>query len=87
MKPLDLEESEGISQKIQLMIFNSVLDEFISYKKFNTDIIVEEYIDGTDFYTAVMGQDKITVGHPIKLFFQKIPERQKKNCNLPHQMG
>ena len=88
VKPLDLEASEGISQKSLANDFQQCLRRIhFLQKKFNTDIIVEEYIDGTDFYTAVMGQDKITVGHPIKLFFKKYPKDKRKNCNLPHQMG
>ncbi len=79
IKPLNLEASEGISQKSYAQTPGACLQR-ISFiqKKFNSDIIVEEYIDGTDIYAAVMGNNKIIVGHPIELVFSHYPEKRKK---------
>ena len=80
IKPLNLEASEGISQKSCVANPSACLERInFLQKKFNCDIIVEEYIEGTDVYAAVMGKkNKILVGHPIQLVFARYPEQRKK---------
>lgn len=72
VKPLNLEASEGISQKSYVTNPNSCYEriKFIQ-KKFKSDIIVEEYIEGMDAYIAIIGNKTLIIGEPVQLVFSR----------------
>ncbi|HLK49444.1 MAG TPA: ATP-grasp domain-containing protein [Bryobacteraceae bacterium] len=42
--------------------------------KFNTDALIEEYIDGRELYVSVLGNHRLAVFPPREIFFQQVPE-------------
>ena len=75
VKPLREEASRGISLGSVVDDEKSMVErvEFL-HNKMNLDAIVEEYIDGREFYVSVIGKSKINV-LPIREFiFQTIPD-------------
>ncbi|RYG31607.1 MAG: PASTA domain-containing protein, partial [Chitinophagaceae bacterium] len=79
IKPLNLEASEGISQ---LSLAENKKDalERVKYlqEKFETDVIVEEYIQGREIYVGVIGNERLTAYSPRELFFKQVPEGEPK---------
>lgn len=78
-KPLGLDSSEGISSASLVTNKKECLGrvKFI-HKHFETDAIIEEYIDGRELYIGLIGGDKITVLPPQELFFKKLPAKIPK---------
>lgn len=79
IKPLNLEASEGISQ---LSFAESKKDalERVRYlhDRFETDVIVEEYIDGRELYVGVVGNERLSTFPARELFFREVPEGEPK---------
>ena len=71
-KPLGLEGSEGIA-KASLVHNPQACKERIKYlhKKYKTDVIVEEFIEGRELYVGVLGGKSTTVLPTQELFFKK----------------
>lgn len=42
--------------------------------KFNTDALIEEYIDGRELYLSVLGNHRLSVFPAREIFFQQVPE-------------
>lgn len=70
VKPLSEEASRGISQASVVDNEEKLIErvKFI-HENMNLDVIVEEYIDGREFYIGVMGYKQIKVFPPIELKF------------------
>lgn len=79
IKPLNLEGSEGIAQ-LSFVENESEAMERIRYinEKLEVDAIVEEYIDGREFYVSVMGNEKLQVFPPRELHFRNVPEGEPR---------
>jgi len=79
IKPLDLEASEGISQ---LSFSENAKDalERVRYlhERYETSVIVEEYIDGRELYVAVLGNEKLQAFPPRELHFKHVPEGEPR---------
>lgn len=79
IKPLNLEASEGISQ---LSFAESKKDalERVRYlhDRFETDVIVEEYIDGRELYVGVIGNERLATFPARELFFREFPEGEPR---------
>jgi len=78
-KPLHLEASEGIAQ---LSFSTNATDtlsrvEFI-HENFNTDAMIEEYIEGRELYVSMLGGKRPTVFPIRELFFRNFPEDEPK---------
>ena len=81
VKPLNLEASEGISQKSYVTSPEKCLERILFLrKKFHSDVIIENYISGTDVYVGLLGNKDIgiIVGQPVKLLFHEYPSHKKK---------
>lgn len=44
------------------------------HQKFNSDALIEEYIDGRELYLSVLGNHRLNVFPPREIFFQQVPE-------------
>ena len=44
------------------------------HQKFNSDALIEEYIEGRELYLSVLGNHRLTVFPPREIFFQQVPE-------------
>jgi len=79
VKPLGLEASEGIS-----------LGSFVNtekncakrvkyiHDKYDTDVILEEYIDGRELYVGIVGNKKLITFPPRELNFIDVPDHKPK---------
>lgn len=72
VKPLDEDASVGIAQASVVRDDQALADrvQFI-HERFNTDAIVEEFIDGRELYVGVMGNDPPRALPPIEMVFGK----------------
>ncbi len=79
IKPLNLEASEGISQLSFAETKKDALDR-IKYLqgKYETDVIVEEYIEGRELYVGVIGNERLTSFPARELFFREVPDGEPK---------
>ncbi len=79
VKPLREEASRGISQASIVDSYDSLVDrvKFI-HNNMNRDAIVEEYIDGREFYVSVFGNKKIHVLPIREMKFGELPEDEPR---------
>ena len=70
VKPIGEESSDGISQASFARDEAEVLEraKFI-HDKFDSDALIEEYIEGRELYVSVLGNHRLTVFPPRELFF------------------
>jgi D-alanine-D-alanine ligase len=75
VKPLGEESSDGISQASFVRDEHEAIERarFI-HQKFNSDALIEEYIEGRELYVSVMGNRRFTVFPPREIFFEHVPE-------------
>lgn len=70
VKPLGMEGSDGISKASLVKSEAEVLDraKFI-HERFETDALIEEYIEGRELTVGVLGNSRLTVFPPRETFF------------------
>jgi len=75
VKPLCEESSDGISKASFVRDEHEAMEraKFI-HQRFNTDALIEEYIEGRELYVSVMGNRRLTVFPPREIFFEHVPE-------------
>ena len=78
VKPIGEESSDGISQASFARDEGEALEraKFI-HDKFQTDALIEEYIDGRELYLSVMGNRRLTVFPTRELFFGESADAPK----------
>ncbi|MCK4816597.1 ATP-grasp domain-containing protein, partial [bacterium] len=79
VKPLCEEASRGISQASVVDDEKSLIErvKFI-HQKINMDAIVEEYVEGREFYVSLIGKKKIKVLPLREMKFGRIPEEEAR---------
>lgn len=79
VKSLVEEASLGISQASVVHNDNQLQERvrFI-HEKIGTDALAEQYIEGRELYSAVMGNSRLQVFRLWELFFKNMPENQEK---------
>lgn len=79
IKPLNLEASEGISQLSFAETKKDALERVrYLHGRFETDVIVEEYIVGRELYVGVIGNERLTTFPARELFFREVAEGEPK---------
>src|ERR1041385_7211326 len=75
VKPVAEESSDGISQASFARAKAKALDpaRFV-HQKFNSDALIEEYIEGRELYLSVLGNSRFTVFPPREIFFEQVPD-------------
>jgi D-alanine-D-alanine ligase len=79
VKPVSEESSDGISQASFARTEEEAIERarFI-HQKFNSDALIEEYIEGRELYLSVLGNNRLTVFPPREIFFEQVPEDAPK---------
>ena len=79
VKSLVEEASLGISQA-SIVQNQSQLEERVKFihDKIGTDALAEEFIEGRELYSAIMGNSRLQVFKLWELFFNNMPENQSK---------
>lgn len=79
IKPLSLEASEGIAQLSFAEHEADALERIqFLHQNFDSDVIIEEYIEGREVYVGVMGNERLEVFPPRELFFREVPPGEPK---------
>lgn len=75
VKPLGEESSDGIAKASLVKNEEEAIERArFLHDRFETDALVEEYIDGRELYLGVLGNDRLTVFPPREIFFGEPPE-------------
>jgi D-alanine-D-alanine ligase len=79
VKPLGLEGSDGIAQSSFAETPEACLERVrFLHENLHTDALVEEYIDGRECYSGVLGIDRLRVLPLREMVFTKFPEERPK---------
>lgn len=79
VKPLGLEASEGITQLCLVHDEASALERVEQIqKKWNVDVIVEEFVEGRELYVSVLGNDRLIALPPRELVFAHVEDEEKR---------
>jgi D-alanine-D-alanine ligase len=75
VKPVSEESSDGISKASFARAEAEALERarFV-HQKFNSDALIEEYIEGRELYLSVLGNSRLTVFPPREIFFEQVPD-------------
>ncbi len=79
VKPLDEEGSVGIARDSFVENEAAALKrvEFL-HERLHKDVIVEQYIEGTEIYSSVVGDRRVSVLPPRQLRFDKVPDGEPR---------
>ena len=79
VKPLGLEGSDGIAQSSFAESADACLERVrFLHDNLHTDALVEEYVDGRECYSGVLGIDRLRVLPLREMVFTKFPEERPK---------
>jgi len=79
IKPIDLEGSEGINEMSYVENPKEAIERMRGlHEKFETDVIIEEYIAGKEIYLGMIGNDKLTTFKPWEVFFEQMTDEDPK---------
>lgn len=82
VKPLSMDASIGIESTSVVHNMKDLMKRAVSiHEKFKDAALVEEYIDGREFYVGVLGNQRPQALAPIEIDFSGLPE------GAPHIMG
>ncbi len=71
VKPIGEESSDGIARASLAKNAEEALDRArFLHERFESDALVEEYVDGRELYLGVLGNKRLTVFPPRELFFE-----------------
>lgn len=79
VKPTKEEASEGIARDSFVENERDCLDRVhFLHEKYKSDVIIEEFIEGREFYVSVIGNKRLTVLPIREISFKEFPEDQPK---------
>jgi D-alanine-D-alanine ligase len=75
VKPVGEEASDGISKASLVKNEAEAIDRAsFLHERFESDALIEEYVDGRELYLGVLGNKRLTVFPPREIFFGAPPE-------------
>src|ERR1700691_3161364 len=79
VKPVGQESSDGIAKASYVRDEKEAIERLrFLHQKFNSDAMVEEYIEGRELYVSVLGNRRRVVFPPREIFFGHIPDDETK---------
>jgi D-alanine-D-alanine ligase len=79
VKPVGQEASDGIAKASFVRDEREAIDRLrYLHQKFNSDAMIEEYIEGRELYVSVLGNRRRVVFPPREIFFQNMPADEPK---------
>jgi len=79
VKPVGQESSDGIAKASFVRDEKEAIDRLrFLHQKFNSDAMIEEYIDGRELYVSVLGNRRRAVFPPREIFFGLVPDDEPK---------
>jgi D-alanine-D-alanine ligase len=79
VKPVGEESSDGISRASFVRDEKEAIDRVrFLHQKFESDVLIEEYIEGRELYVSVFGTRRLTVFPAREIFFERVPDDAPK---------
>lgn len=79
VKPIGQESSDGIAKASFVRDEHEAVERLrFLHQKFNSDAMIEEYIEGRELYVSVLGSRRRIVFPPREIFFERVPEDEPK---------
>jgi D-alanine-D-alanine ligase len=79
VKPIGQESSDGIAKASFVRDEKEAIDRLrYLHQKFNSDAMIEEYIEGREIYVSVLGNRRRVVFPPREIFFGNVPDDEPK---------
>lgn len=79
VKPLRADASIGIDNNALVQDARALMERVLMiHKKFNDSALVEQYVDGREFYVSILGNREATALPPIEMDFSGLPEGAPK---------
>lgn len=79
VKPIGQEGSDGIAKASFVREEKEAIDRLrFLHQKFNSDAMIEEYIEGRELYISVLGNRRRVVFPPREIFFERVPDDEPK---------
>jgi D-alanine-D-alanine ligase len=79
VKPVGQESSDGIAKASFARDEKEAIERLrFLHHRFNSDVMVEEYIDGRELYVSVFGNRRRVVFPPREIFFEHVPDDEPK---------
>ena len=79
VKPIGQESSDGIAKASFVRDAQEAIERLhFLHQKFNSDAMIEEYIEGRELSVGVVGNRRRVVLPPRELFFENVPEDEPK---------
>jgi D-alanine-D-alanine ligase len=79
VKPVGQESSDGIAKASFVRDETEAIERLrFLHQKFNSDAMVEEYIEGRELYVSVLGNRRRAVFPPREIFFGLVPDDEPK---------
>jgi D-alanine-D-alanine ligase len=79
VKPIGEESSDGIAKASFVRDEKEAIERLrFLHQKFNSDAMVEEYIEGRELYVSVLGNRRRVVFPPREIFFEHVPDDEPK---------
>jgi D-alanine-D-alanine ligase len=75
VKPIGEEASDGIAKASLAKNEDEAVERArFLHDRFESDALIEEYVDGRELYLGVLGNKRLTVFPPREIFFGELPE-------------
>lgn len=79
VKPIGQESSDGIAKASFVRDEHEAIERLrFLHQKFNSDAMIEEYVEGRELYVSVLGNRRRVVFPPREIFFEHVPEDEPK---------
>ncbi len=79
VKPIAEESSDGIAKASFVRDEKEAIERLrFLHQKFNSDAMVEQYIEGRELYVSVLGNRRRVVFPPREIFFEHVPDDEPK---------
>jgi D-alanine-D-alanine ligase len=79
VKPVGLDSSDGIAKASFVRDEKEAVERLrFLHNKFNSDAMIEEYVDGREIYVSVLGNRRRQVFPPREIFFGGMPDDEPK---------
>ena len=79
VKPVGQEASDGIAKASFVRDEREAIERLrYLHQRFNSDAMIEEYIEGRELYVSVLGNRRRVVFPPREIFFENVPDDEPK---------
>jgi D-alanine-D-alanine ligase len=79
VKPVGQDSSDGIAKASFVRDEKEAIERLrFLHQKFNSDAMIEEFIEGRELYVSILGNHRCVVFPPREIFFENVPDDEPK---------